>query len=168
MKYRNSIFVSGSAGFGKGKTLTISDPSHIPDILKARLDGYMAQGKLFLIGDCIGVDSAIQAYLARKGYKYVCVYHAGPRIRHKAIDAWPHQEIAAPPGVYGRAFYELKDIAMREDCESALAIWDGASTGTKRNIAALLEMGKHIEIYRLDLKRFKPDISQNNKEDGNG
>lgn len=154
MKYDNSVFVSGSAGFGN-PGFAIRNVSHLPKEVKAELDAHIAAGRLFLVGDCPGVDAAVQEYLACKNYANILVYHSGPNIRVKIRDDWPSRMITPPAGAFGRAYYTAKDKIMCSHCEQALAIWDGNSKGTKRNIDELRRDNKAVKVYRLDTKGWE-------------
>ena len=60
------LFISGS------KSISV-----LSDEVKAILDKYIAIGTEFLVGDCYGVDAAVQDYLELKGYSNVTIYCSG-------------------------------------------------------------------------------------------
>lgn len=152
---KDSVFISGSAGFGRRTSFDINSKNDLSLAITGLLDKYMQDGKVILIGDCPGVDSAVQGYLLEKNYKSVIIYHSGCRIRIKKDPDWKDITVPVPPGVSGREFYTVKDKALCEDCESGLALWDGYSKGTKRNIRQLAENSKEMTVYRIDLRRFQ-------------
>ncbi len=78
-----------------------------------------------LVGDAEGVDCLVQQYLHAAGYPHVTVYHIGPRPRHNC----GFRTVAV-----AGARYEAKDLVMCQAAEYGLAIWDGQSPGTRRNI----------------------------------
>lgn len=128
------IFLSGS------KNIRI-----LPEKLTALLDTYCQRNCEFLIGDCCGADELMQEYLAEKGYANVTVYVSGDRIRHK-VDAFPVKHISVPDNVKGFAFYRQKDIAMAQDCDAAVMLWDGKTRGTRCNIEEMQRMGKPYTV----------------------
>jgi hypothetical protein len=109
------IFVSGSRSI-------IFLP---PGALQA-LDRIMTQGFTILVGDCFGVDLAFQRYLSAKGYRQVTVCHINARPRHNL--GFNSMQV---PGTRQTD----KDAYMGRTANFGLAIWDGASPGTARNIA---------------------------------
>ena len=132
------IFLSGS------KTIRI-----LPEKLTDLLDTYCQQNCEFLIGDCCGSDKLMQEYLAEKGYANVTVYVSGGSVRFHA-GQFPLRYIAVPDGITGFAFYRQKDIAMAQDCDAAVMLWDGKTRGTRCNIEAMQRMGKPYEVIMAD------------------
>ena len=110
-----TIFVSGSRSI---KFLPLS-------ALQA-LDRIMAQGFNILVGDCFGVDLAFQRYLSAKGYRQVTVCHINARPRHNL--GFNSMQVSG-------THQTDKDSYMGRTANFGLAIWDGASPGTAKNIA---------------------------------
>ena len=110
-----TIFVSGS------RTIKF-----LPSSALQALDRIMAQGFTILVGDCFGVDLAFQRYLSAKGYRQVTVCHINARPRHNL--GFNSMQV---PGTRQTD----KDAYMGRTANFGLAIWDGASPGTARNIA---------------------------------
>lgn len=128
MKY----FVSGSKSISK-----------LPEEAKSLLDEHIALGTEFLVGDCYGVDAAVQMYLDSKRYSNVIVYCSGETPRNNFVTGAKVCSCAeAAKGLTGSAFQYVKDIQMAQDCDTALMIWDGKSKGTGENIRRIKEMGK--------------------------
>jgi hypothetical protein len=126
------LFISGS------KSISV-----LSDEVKLTLDNYMANGTEFLIGDCYGVDAAVQKYLELKGYRNVTIYCSGEIPRNNFITGAKVRSCAeAAKGLTGRAFQYVKDIQMAQDCDQALMVWDGNSKGTGENIRRIMEMEK--------------------------
>jgi adenine-specific DNA-methyltransferase len=112
---KTTIFVSGSRSI---KFLP-------PGALQA-LDRIMAQGFIILVGDCLGVDVLIQRYLLAKGYRQVTVCHINARPRHNlGFNSMQVQGTRQTD----------KEAYMGRTANFGLAIWDGASPGTAKNIA---------------------------------
>lgn len=126
------LFISGSKSI-----------SALPDEVKSILDEHMAMGTEFLVGDCYGVDAAVQKHLESKGYSNVTIYCSGETPRNNFVTgAKVHSCAEAAKGLTGSAFHYVKDIQMANDCDQALMIWDGKSKGTKENIRRMTEMKK--------------------------
>ena len=133
------LFISGSKSI-----------SELPDEVKLLLDDHMANGTEFLVGDCYGVDAAVQKYLASKGYSKVTIYCSGETPRNNFATGVKVRSCAeASKGLTGRAFHYIKDIQMAKDCDQAIMIWDGKSAGTGENIRRIKELKKP---YRIVIK----------------
>ena len=130
------LFISGS------KSISV-----LSDEVKAILDKYIAIGTEFLVGDCYGVDAAVQMYLDSKGYSNVTVYCSGETPRNNfAPSAKVCSCAEAAKGLTGNAFQYVKDIQMAQDCDTALMIWEGKSKGTGENIRRIKELKKPYRI----------------------
>ena len=131
------VFVSGSS---KLKSLTKE--------MTDSLDYFMARGAEFLVGDCYGADEMAQRYLKCKGYENVTVYcsQEKPHARRVCYDRvkslWDKAQ-----GKTGEEFYQVKDTAMTEDCDVAIAFWNGTSYGVKCNIERCEKLGKPCKVY---------------------
>lgn len=131
-----NVFISGSKSI-----------SALPEEVKSLLDSYIDTGAEILVGDCYGVDAAVQMYLDSKGYSNVIVYCSGETPRNNYVTgAKVHSCAEAAKGLTGSAFHYVKDIQMAQDCDQALIVWDGKSKGTGENIRRVKEMGKPYRI----------------------
>ena len=110
-----TIFISGSRSI-----------NFLPPGALQALDRIMAQGFTILVGDCFGVDVLIQRYLSAKGYRQVTVCH---------INARPRNNLGFNSLQVPGTRQTDKDAYMGRTANFGLAIWDGASPGTARNIA---------------------------------
>ena len=134
------LFISGS------KSISV-----LSDELMSLLDSYIATGVEFLIGDCYGVDAAVQMYLDSKGYRNVTIYCSGETPRNNFVTGAKVCSCAeAAKGLTGREFHYVKDIQMANDCDQALMIWDGKSKGTAENIRRIKELKKPYRIITED------------------
>ena len=136
--------------FAQGKKVFLGGSqtyAFLPDEGKARLDAWMSNNALFLVGDCEGADQLMQLYLHEKGYRNVFVYVSGDEIRHNE-GGWEvvHCHAAAAPHSY--EFYKVKDTAMADLADTALMLWDGESPGTRENIIEMRQKGKTVTILR--------------------
>lgn len=128
------IFVSGSKSI---KTLPAEVKTYIKDLA--------ANGNEFIIGDCYGVDLAVQKFLLSINVSRVTVYCSGLVPRNNVgcftTVAFPVENLK------GYEFYRVKDIKMAEDADFGVAIWDGKSRGTKNNIDEMKRQNKPIKIF---------------------
>lgn len=145
----NSIFISGTAGFG---TKTINS---LPESVKNYIDMCVEHGYQILIGDCIGVDTLVQEYINTIGYNNVVIYCSGSRCRNIVNSDWHIKFVKVPYGVKGRDYFAVKDKAMAHDADYALVVWDGKSKGTYNNINNMKAQNKPVIIYRLDKEYFE-------------
>ena len=130
------VFISGSKSI-----------SALHEEVKSLLDEHIALGTEFLVGDCYGVDAAVQMYLDSKGYSNVIVYCSGETPRNNFVTGAKVRSCAeTAKGLTGREFHYVKDIQMANDCDQAIMIWDGKSKGTAENIRRMKEMGKPYRI----------------------
>lgn len=130
------LFISGS------KSISV-----LSDDVKSALDDYMANGTEFLIGDCYGVDAAVQKYLESKGYRNVTIYCSGETPRNNFVtEAKVHSCAETVKGLTGSAFHYVKDLQMASDCDQTLIIWNGKSKGTRENIRRITEMEKPYRV----------------------
>lgn len=129
------LFVSGSS------SLRI-----LPIEVQLYLTEEMEKSTEILLGDCYGADYLVQTFLKENHYKNVTVYVAGENVRN-CVGSWNIVKIPVPSSMKGRAFYTQKDKAMQEDCDAALALWDGKSLGTGNNINNVRAMGKPVKIW---------------------
>lgn len=136
------IFIGGS------KTL-----SEIDDNVKGKLLQMIKKDNEILIGDCRGIDTAVQQYFADKKYDKVTVYATDGIVRNNVGEF----KVKAIPsnGAAGFAFYRKKDSAMANDADCGFMIWDRKSRGTNENILELAKLGKNVLIYFTDDNSFQ-------------
>lgn len=132
-------FISGSS---KIKRLTTQ--------MKKCLDEVIADSDAeVIVGDCYGVDILAQKYLKEKGFEKVTVYCSTPKPKRTEfpnfVSTWDEAQ-----GLEGEDFYQIKDKAMCNLCDIALAFWNGVSYGVKCNIERLQAMGKSVQIILDD------------------
>ena len=105
------IFIGGSKTIGK-----------LPDKAAETIAAACRESHEILIGDCYGIDLAVQRLLAGLEYENVTVYTACPKARNKLRD-WQEQRIVTDQT--GFAAHREKDQAMIAACDLAIFIWDG-------------------------------------------
>lgn len=89
-----------------------------------------------LVGDAFGVDLEVQQELNSRGYRNVVVYHRGEVPRNN-VGGWPTVAV--------QGSYTDRDRRMCGDADYGLAIWDGISRGTGRNIT---QLGARMRVVR--------------------
>lgn len=90
------------------------------------------------IGDAPGIDTLVQSYLHSVNYPNVQVWHIGSKPRNN-IGNWHTVEVSGN--------YTDRDKSMHRYSKFGLAIWDGKSRGTKRNIE---QMGNRMRVVFVD------------------
>jgi hypothetical protein len=130
-----TVFLSGSRKI-----------SRLNDRIRARIDNVVTKRLHVLVGDANGADKAMQTYLADKRYSTVTVYCANGLCRNN-VGQWDVKAVTVPPELTGRDFYTQKDIAMAEDADYGLVLWDGKSVGSINNILELAKRGKMMVVY---------------------
>lgn len=145
-----SVFFCGSREIG-----SISKISDIPVALSELLDCVHNYRKI-LVGDCTGIDELVQRYLLEIGYKNVEVYTSGD-VRVYLDTDWRLIECQAdrnikdnlPLNEYVRAFYAVKDKIMCQNCDKMVAIWNGYSRATRKNIDRMISLNKSYHIIEF-------------------
>lgn len=110
-----TVFVSGSRSI-----------KSLPFEALESIEAIIAQEFTVLVGDCYGVDTMVQEYLADRNYQNVIVCHIGNRPRNnRGFKAYQVQGTRQTD----------KDAYMGQTADYGLAIWDGVSPGTAKNVA---------------------------------
>lgn len=103
-----------------------------------------------LIGDCYGIDTAVQDYFISLQYPKVTIY-ASNGIARNNLGNWPIHSVPVAEGIKGFDFYRQKDIAMAAAADYGFMIWDGKSKGTLNNIISLVNQNKTVVIYLVHI-----------------
>lgn len=131
-----NIFIGGSKNIGR-----------LSSAVKKMLCSIIKNEHHILIGDCYGIDLAVQHFLNEYGYEKVTVYTACNTARHN-IGNW--STIIINTDNVGFSAHREKDIAMAETCDFGIMIWNGSSKGTLANIENLKSLGKKVVIISED------------------
>lgn len=99
-----------------------------------------------LVGDCYGVDTAVQNYLISLNYRNVTVFASNGIARNNKGN-WKVENVVVEEKTKGFDFYRQKDIAMTNAADYGFMIWDGKSKGTLNNIVGLVAQGKKVVVY---------------------
>ena len=122
--------------------------------VKRRIDTMIEKGFTILVGDANGADKSVQRYLADTDYRNVIVHCMTANCRNN-VGGWPTQEIAAPPGARGFAYYSVKDRAMVDAAEYGLMLWDGESKGTLNSVINMVRQEKPVVVYLAPKRTFQ-------------
>ena len=136
------VFIFGSKGI-----------SELTPQFYSKLDEYISENCSFLVGDCAGVDRAVQVYLQSVDYRNVFVYASFNPVEELCrqvrnnVGAWDvtYVETDKKPGTY--EFRRAKDIAMIRDCDESICLWNGKSKGSRQNMQELGELGKTCQMF---------------------
>ena len=136
-----TVFVGGSKNIG-----------HLSGKAASLLSSFVERGNHIFVGDCHGVDLAVQNYLHTLGYRNLTIYCAGEKCRFN-VGSWAEKHV--PTNEVGYAFFRAKDLDMLHACSTAFLIWNGSSRGTKNNLHTLRTLGKTVFLYRTDTDRLR-------------
>jgi len=136
------VFIAGAKSIKK-----------IDDIIEKKLVSISQKSYDVLIGDCHGVDKAVQNFFTTLNYSNVTIYASEGKARNN-LGNWSIQNVPVQEGVTGFEYYRQKDIAMSKVADCGFMIWDGKSKGTLNNIIALTNQNKVVVIYLFDQKKL--------------
>lgn len=145
---RGNVFISGTS-----KLQDKSSPyyrSKLPEPIRKEIDGYIHDKKKIIVGDAPGLDTAVQEYLANKGYKKVVVY--GTDYTRENKGKWKeHISDGSKYEEGSKEWHAVKDKAMQDDAMSGLAVIleKGGAGATRKNVEALVKQNKKVKIYEL-------------------
>ena len=131
-----NIFIGGSKNIGR-----------LSPAVKKMISSIIKNEHHILIGDCYGIDLAVQHFLNEHGYEKVTVYTACNTVRHN-VGGWNEVNIATDN--VGFSAHREKDIVMAKICDFGIMIWNGNSKGTLANIEDLKSLGKKVVIISED------------------
>ena len=151
---KHVVFISGSA----------NGANQFDDKFRKQIRIFAEKGYAFVVGDCKGVDSMAQEYLAELGVNDVTVYFSAcDYVTNDPVEArerycrhinaradelgWTAKPVWAENQPHGRAFYTEKDTAMLQDADTLLICWDGKSKGSKRNLDEGRRLYKNVAVY---------------------
>lgn len=128
---------------------------NLPQTVYDKIDEHIEQGEEFLIGDRAGFDMYVQRDLCNKLCSYVTVYVSGWReISKNNIGRWPEEH--CPIGVSSGYGDNLeRTFAMSEDADAGIVIWDGESDDSFINMINLIFLGKKVDLYLINEKKWK-------------
>ena len=126
-----------------GGTRTLKN---LDETARAKILAIVNKEYRILVGDCYGIDTAVQHFLSNLGYRNVSVFATNGRARNN-IGNWPIISVSTGKNVKGFKYYQAKDIAMAKEADCGFMIWDGKSRGTLNNIINLASDNKTVLLY---------------------
>ena len=126
------VVISGS------RTIPVLD-----DAVKVKIEKVVELGALIRVGDAPGVDFSVQRHLLALGYQQVEVWYC-ERLQNN-VGQWTAVEV--------KGDCTDKDKAMHTGVDYGLAIWDGRSRGTARNIEQLGERVRIVQVQLLQRRK---------------
>ena len=124
----------------------------LDDNVKERILNIVRKNYRIVVGDAMGADAAVQAFLKEIGYQNVLVFYSGD-IRNN-IGNWDTKKVLTE-GYVGVPWHSIKDIEMTMRSDYGFMIWDGKSKGTNNNIIRLMKQNKLCLVYFNEDKSFK-------------
>lgn len=125
----------------------------LDESMRKKLDELISRRFEILVGDANGADRAMQQHLADRHYNQVTVYAVTGALRNNVGD-WRVRHVDAPATARGFDLYSRKDVAMTQEADAGLMLWDGKSRGTLANVQRLLDQGKPVALYVGPSRRF--------------
>ena len=129
------IFIAGA------RSITSLDDS----VQKKLMSIYNKNYNVF-VGDCYGIDTAVQNFFMKLRYKNVTVYASNGKARNN-VGNWKVENIHVNNSIKGFDFYKQKDEAMAKNADYGFMVWDGKSRGTLNNIINLINDNKKVVVY---------------------
>lgn len=129
------IFIAGA------RNITTLD-----DNVRTRLMSIYNNRHSVFVGDCYGVDTAVQNFFIKLRYDNVTVFASNGKARNN-IGNWNVENVCVDNSLKGFDFYKQKDIAMANRADYGFMIWDGNSRGTLNNIINLVIQNKKVLVY---------------------
>lgn len=145
---RGNVFISGSSKMQDQSSTYYR--SKLPAAIRKEINGYIRDKKKIIVGDAPGIDTAVQEYLAEKGYKKVVVYGTD----HTRVNKGGWKEHISDGSKYKEGsdeWHRVKDQDMQNDAMEGLAVVleKGGAKATRNNVKALINQNKKVKIYEL-------------------
>lgn len=137
-----TVFIAGS--------ITIK---HLDLKVQERIMNIVHQNFDVVVGDADGVDTSIQQFLLETNYSRVTVFCTGEKPRNN-VGKWNVRTVTTYHKPGSRAFFTAKDLALAEEADTGLMIWDTKSTGTLSNVIELLSRKKNSWVFINKSKSF--------------
>ena len=113
-----------------------------------------------LVGDADGVDTEIQRFCKKQNYNNITVFASNGKARNN-VGNFPVQNIPVDKSTHPKAFFSQKDIAMVNQADHGIVIWDGKSKGSLDQIHRMAKQNKPCRVYLIQDKRWTTIESEN-------
>lgn len=130
----------------------VNDIGAIPMAVEQHIEAIIAQtnGNVeFILGDTTGADIAYQLVLSRVGARSKTTLYCVDTVRTNKFDF--KTNVLSSDEVEGGENTKYKTRKLCEDCDFAIALWDGKTKTTFDIITMLGMRNKHVYTYTLQL-----------------
>jgi len=117
------------------------------------LFGELNSNAEILVGDADGVDTLIQQFCKNNNYDKVSVYASNGKARNN-VGKFNVKNIVVDKDTYSKQFFVKKDIAMTDDADYGIVIWDGKSKGSLDQLYRMVKQNKPCRVYIFNDKRW--------------
>jgi len=106
-----------------------------------------------LVGDADGIDAEIQKLCKSQNYNFITVYTINSKPRNN-FGNFNVKNIATNNSIHYKDAFVQKDIAMTNESDYGIVIWDGESKGSYENIVRLIRQNKLCMVYVMKNKKW--------------
>ena len=124
------------------------------------LFGELNSNAHILVGDADGVDTEIQKFCHRQKYNNITVFASNGRARNN-IGNFTVCEVPVDKSTHSKAFFSQKDIAMVDQADYGIVIWDGKSKGSLQQLHRMVRQNKPCRVYLVEAGRWVAIESEN-------
>ena len=143
------VFIGGS------RSITKLDE----DVIRA-LYNELNSDATILVGDADGVDTAVQRFCKNNNYNNIVVFASNGKARNN-VGNFKIQNVAVDKSIHSKAFFSQKDIAMVDQANHGVVVWDGKSKGSLSQLHRMVRQNKPCRVYLVDDKRWVEIESEN-------
>jgi hypothetical protein len=129
------------------------------NVVRALFDE-LNSGSKILVGDADGVDTEIQKFCNSQNYNNIVVYASNGKARNNAGN-FEIKKIPVSKDTFSKQFFVAKDIAMTNDADYGIVIWDGKSKGSLDQLHRMVRQNKPCHVYIAGDKRWVEIESEN-------
>ena len=113
-----------------------------------------------LVGDADGVDTEIQKFCKENNYDNIIVFASNGKARNN-IGNFTVQNVTVSKDTFSKTFFAQKDIAMVDQADYGIVIWDGKSKGSLNQLYRMVRQNKPCRVYLAESKSWKTIESEN-------
>ena len=129
------------------------------NVIRTLFDELNSNAKI-LVGDADGVDTEIQKFCKQHNYNNVLIYASNGKTRNN-VGNFSVQNIFVDKNTYSKEYFIKKDIAMTNDADYGIVIWDGKSKGSLNQLYRMIRQNKPCRVYLATEKHWTTIESEN-------
>jgi len=129
------------------------------NVVRALFDELNANAKI-LVGDADGVDTEIQKFCKKHNYNEIVIYASNGKARNNVGNFKVHT-VPVGKNTYSKKFFVEKDIAMTNEADYGIVIWDSKSKGSLEQLYRMVRQNKPCHVYLVEEKRWVEIESEN-------